>query len=748
MRITILLPLILLATSAHAGVQATDDGILFSYEDAMAVSVHVAGDFNDWNTSATALSDDDGDGVWTVLLDLGAGTYQYKFVVDGGTWVTDPDNPRTGGDFGNSVVEVGADGGLPAPAVETRPAVPSGTPSVSNTPLHSRVHIGGFFRMEMEGASDAEGDARLRLDRPDDQFNLDVTANLSDDLWGSLRLKLETGEGGANEIATELYKAQSNFIDEDFQVKAYYNEEVYSSDEPFELLGHLDLRGTVREEHRDFGQGTQGVLLTMQPFDSDLTVLYADTFDEDIFNPEEPTLLDPDKAGLNQSTGTDVLLGRLTRQLGEKTRLGVTYRGEFSDWWVNFTSEANATYPDELVAHREAQVRDRDSDKSDNFELANDHHTAALDATYELREDTRLRAAGGWGWYDARWSLGNREEIQGTGFVNGPVDINIGNETEWRGELEVANQFRGLRSRISHEIRTSEGMDAGENFVTFRTTPGSMLSDRDIFADTGIITSYDDVNGSDGVDILRLGSRPMRTNHITEIDLGYDLDDVELVLELDRTRDNLGYESFFGGASKDLDRWSWRASPRLAWRPFESSEHFVGVEAEVVRYEDWDRDLQEQGALAPSSPSPGQGGGSLLRLDNTELLFRGLLPAGQFKGRGLSFHFDLRWIQYDGPEGLTDADDNVLDLSGDFFASYAALVWKPAEAVQVHVGYGVDPTFYDVISPEGWPNGRQQFRDAFLIEQRLDPYYGPNILLAEEALQDRRQFVINALVRF
>ncbi len=46
-------------------------------------SVFVAGSFNDWNATATPLSDPDGDGTWTTELLLGPGEYAHKFIVDG-----------------------------------------------------------------------------------------------------------------------------------------------------------------------------------------------------------------------------------------------------------------------------------------------------------------------------------------------------------------------------------------------------------------------------------------------------------------------------------------------------------------------------------------------------------------------------------------------------------------------------------------------------------------------------------------
>jgi hypothetical protein len=54
-----------------------------------AQTVQVAGDFNEWNPARTPL-EPTGTGAWTVTLPLEPGRYQYKFVVDGQTWLADP----------------------------------------------------------------------------------------------------------------------------------------------------------------------------------------------------------------------------------------------------------------------------------------------------------------------------------------------------------------------------------------------------------------------------------------------------------------------------------------------------------------------------------------------------------------------------------------------------------------------------------------------------------------------------------
>ncbi|MFT5681685.1 MAG: glycosidase [Myxococcota bacterium] len=60
-------------------------------------AVFLAGDFNDWDASVTPLTDN-GDGTWSVFLELEAGSYTYKFVEDDGgggqAWNCDEDALR------------------------------------------------------------------------------------------------------------------------------------------------------------------------------------------------------------------------------------------------------------------------------------------------------------------------------------------------------------------------------------------------------------------------------------------------------------------------------------------------------------------------------------------------------------------------------------------------------------------------------------------------------------------------------
>jgi len=84
------------------------DEILFEYVDNNAVSVSIAGDFNNWDTSANPMKNKDDK--WTISLRLDEGKYAYKFVVDEDNWKTDPSNTEKvddglGGE--NSIIFVG-----------------------------------------------------------------------------------------------------------------------------------------------------------------------------------------------------------------------------------------------------------------------------------------------------------------------------------------------------------------------------------------------------------------------------------------------------------------------------------------------------------------------------------------------------------------------------------------------------------------------------------------------------------------
>ena len=77
------------ATTARAPV-ATPEGMRFTFTDAAARSVSVAGTFNDWSVTAHPLARAGSANVWSGVVSLPAGEHLFMFVVDGKQWVMPP----------------------------------------------------------------------------------------------------------------------------------------------------------------------------------------------------------------------------------------------------------------------------------------------------------------------------------------------------------------------------------------------------------------------------------------------------------------------------------------------------------------------------------------------------------------------------------------------------------------------------------------------------------------------------------
>jgi len=77
--------------SAEAHCPSPQVLVRFVLKAPQARQVNLVGDFNQWSVDGTPLTDPDQDGIWTVVLPVEPGRYQYKFVIDKQQWVVDPD---------------------------------------------------------------------------------------------------------------------------------------------------------------------------------------------------------------------------------------------------------------------------------------------------------------------------------------------------------------------------------------------------------------------------------------------------------------------------------------------------------------------------------------------------------------------------------------------------------------------------------------------------------------------------------
>jgi anti-sigma factor RsiW len=88
---------------------AAERSVEVVYAAPQAATVALVGDFNGWNPQRTQMVRVSREGLWRARIRLSPGVYQYSFVVDGTSWVPDPQAKSTLADgFGgnNSVIVV------------------------------------------------------------------------------------------------------------------------------------------------------------------------------------------------------------------------------------------------------------------------------------------------------------------------------------------------------------------------------------------------------------------------------------------------------------------------------------------------------------------------------------------------------------------------------------------------------------------------------------------------------------------
>jgi enterochelin esterase-like enzyme len=112
-----------------------DTLVHFLYRGEVA-SVNVPGDFNSWNTAAFPMSRLEGTDLWylSCVFEKDA-RLDYKFILDGTSWILDPNNPLTcTGGFGPNS-ELRMPGYTSPPEIEEYPDIPHGT--LEETSFHS-----------------------------------------------------------------------------------------------------------------------------------------------------------------------------------------------------------------------------------------------------------------------------------------------------------------------------------------------------------------------------------------------------------------------------------------------------------------------------------------------------------------------------------------------------------------------------------------------------------------------------------
>ncbi len=695
----VLLTVLVSAAASHAGVEKADGGVEFTYHDPYAASVSVAGIFNNWNMNENPMTLGD-DGTWRAVLDLGPGSYEYKFVVNGSQWIADPDNPKTVGDYGNSLLVVDDDGEVAATDAST---------AISNTQVNSRVRIEGWYRASYDTQSEVADDPTWRLTRPEHEVYISVVPTVTSQVTGRATLRVYTGEGELNEIGADLYAGHVSLDGDLFSVSGFYNEETVRFDEPFDLVGHTDLVGTIPEEHIAYGRGSQGIVATTDFWRIDLTGVYASTYDADIYN-------DPD---IFDNTDTDLVAARLTRPVGPVT-LGGTYATWRDGWWIDFTGTNTSPHLDEHVAET--------GSTSDWFELSNSERFLALDVSYPLSDQYGVTAGYARYDYNSTWNMGNKEKVEGDEFGNGAIDVKAGDMSGGVALVELtANPIEPLDLGIEFASIAVDGMEDGEEFTTASDSHFLRMGTAgwgDIWPMLPI-RQYTEVR-YDGSPLVANVYAPIPEIDGTalEFDGGFQLGIFDFGVEYDRMSYNASFTdsvaAMFGSDELDLtaSRFAGRARADII-----ADRLWFQIEGESRSLE-FDPEDEEDGLY-----------------DTLEAIVSG----GYHISKDWSVLFNVRHITYRDVPTVTSDTTAMRGTTYDdesFMAPYVAVVFSPRPNIQFRVGYGVDPLSYIDTPVEGRANGRERWRSQYMWD------HGSDALEAEDALSDARTIGAMALITF
>ena len=677
---------LLAAAPARAGVSRVDGGIEFTFDHPSAGSVSLAGDFNGWNMNAEPLTQDE-DGVWRVVVDLGPGEYAYKFVVNGSDWIADPENPRVVGDFGNSGITINDDGD---------PVWEEDADPISNTSVNSRVQLNGWYRATYDWQANMPSDSRWRLARPAHEFYIGVNPTVTSVASGNATVRLSTGAGDIKEISADIYSGHLTLEGGPFSVTGFYNEERLQYDNPLETVGHIDLDGTIPEEHIPFGRGAQGIMIDTEFWDFTLDATYANIYDYYIMN--DPSVYD--------NTGTDLLAARLKRTVGP-VMLGATYTSWRDGWWIGF--EGTNTSP-----HIDKYLADNPESQSSWFELSNTETWIGFDADMPVVSDLLYaKAEYSLYSYDSLFDVGNKERIEGEDYSNGAIDVPVGSMDGWvaTGVLESSPlPYLDLRFQVTKTAIDS--MSSGEQYVAYGYPYWLAIPE-------GQFTEVTGTGSPLSVNIFDQAPERDELEFKFDADFGFGIFDAGF--EYDRADFEWRYHEGIEGHFGSFDTWSERISRLSVTGGADVAERIrVGFATELIsRY---------YGVDYLEDPSR----------------FEVIVAADVGLWQDWSMLLDFRSASYkNAPRFAQSTPDSLHYEDEAFLAPYVALVYSPRENIEVRVGYGVSPTNYVDTPVEGRGDGRERWVSEYMWD-----HSGHDVLDAEKALADAKTIGVMAVITF
>jgi len=669
---------------------AVDGGILFTYRDSGAGSVTLAGSFNGWNATDNPLTDD-GQGNWAIVQALDPGEHEYKFVVDG-AWFADPENPDTKTDpYGgsNSLVIVGDDGQLLASGA----VVADDGGNQPNTNLNAKLYMDGRYLTRFQYAKnvavdvgdESAVDSRYRLQRPTQSVDLNFHADVSDIASTFTRLRLDSDQNIIqNNIAGFLDEANLVIHPKNFDMKVYWNQEVFTSHDLLQLGGNIDLPGSIYHDHIDYGKGSAGLLFDADPIGIKTVVFFANVHNHDYYD-------DPD---LYDNTGEDKIGLRLSKKIGP-IEIGAPVWIERSMVWLDFETEAGlpSTGIPALDEHRA-----KTNDTSTWYETETHNYNLGLDLRINLSDKFMIGGQGNYVDLQQRFVTGNRSSET---KQNGQLDVPF-LERDRRmvlGQIDF-NPSENMKFSLKHIAADMKGANPDQRMLQYN------FLDQDV-ANKQIYFTIEDAPASTQADSTDL----TWDWHTGSLDLGiwlrrttYDKDyaPLDLTVPADNTLTSHTEELLEATLMLGLG----------------NTGDFLGHGEIEFAYKDADA------------------GVASMEADSYELIFR----YDRDLTRNTGFIADLRFINYSS-QGNDENGDLVTDKS-DFFNPFVGFRYTPIKKLELVLAYGVDPLDYS-IEYSGRQLGRWWFRQNYMFD-----HPDATLLEAENHLADAQVFTLRAQLLF
>ncbi|MCI0451454.1 MAG: glycogen-binding domain-containing protein [Candidatus Latescibacteria bacterium] len=207
---------------ADAAVRVEADEVIFTHTAPDAQQVFLVGDFNQWNPTVEPMQRE-GE-TFVVRLFLVAGTYRYKFVVDGNA-IADPDNRGPSPEKGSPIVLVERSGGL---ILSTE--IPEETARARSASYNARYL--GFLRDD-DGNTDVDQRVDLGLRAHLDRLRARAVVMSADSSWTwsppSIDVEFDRGF-----VEVEMGK---------LSVRGFENDSTWASTDPLGLVGDAGLYG-------------------------------------------------------------------------------------------------------------------------------------------------------------------------------------------------------------------------------------------------------------------------------------------------------------------------------------------------------------------------------------------------------------------------------------------------------------------------------------------------------------------------